>query len=82
MTAIVETDAKLANLAPRSQAVANDDLAKWSAALQGAAVVATSAASAPSIGAMIGARGCVTADGAGVYTVSVAWQGMSATAAG
>ncbi|MEO6747500.1 MAG: type IV pilus modification protein PilV [Caldimonas sp.] len=63
------------------QAVANDDLAKWSATLQGAAVAATSAASAPSIGAMIGARGCITADGGGVYTVSVAWQGMSATAA-
>ena len=27
------------------------------------------------------ARGCVTADGGDVYTVSVAWQGMSPTAA-
>ena len=57
--------------------VAQNDLSAWSTALLGAAEVQAG----NQIGAMLGARGCVTNDGGGVYTVSVAWQGMSATAA-
>ena len=57
--------------------VALADMSAWSAALQGAAETQGT----DKVGAMIGARGCVTADGADVYTVSVAWQGMSSTAA-
>jgi type IV pilus assembly protein PilV len=30
------------------------------------------------VGAMIGARGCVSSPSAGVYMITVAWQGMSA----
>lgn len=57
--------------------VALADLSAWSAALQGAAETQGT----DKVGAMIGARGCVTADGADVYTISVAWQGMASTAA-
>jgi type IV pilus assembly protein PilV len=57
--------------------VALADMSAWSAALQGA----TETQGTDKVGAMIGARGCVTADGADVYTVSIAWQGMSSTAA-
>lgn len=59
------------------QAVANADLTAWSSALLGAAEVQ----GGNNVGVMLGARGCVTADGGDVYTVSVAWQGMSPTAA-
>ena len=59
------------------QAVADVDLAAWSTALQGA----TEVQAGNNIGAMLGARGCITSDGSNVYTVTVAWQGMSATAA-
>lgn len=59
------------------QAVANADLATWSSALLGAAEIQAG----NKIGAMLGARGCITSDGSDVYTVTVAWQGMSPTAA-
>ncbi len=54
---------------------ANADLAAWDSLLKGANETAAGA----SVGAMIGARGCVSVIGAGVYLVSVAWQGMSDT---
>jgi len=57
--------------------VALADMSAWSTALQGAAETQGT----DKVGAMIGARGCITADGGDVYTVSVAWQGMSNTAA-
>lgn len=60
-----------------NELTAQTDLSDWSNALMGAAEVQAGV----NIGAMIGARGCVTADGSGAYTVTVAWQGMSATAA-
>lgn len=53
---------------------ANSDLAAWDNLLKGAA----ESAGGNRVGAMIGARGCVTYVAAtGVYTVSVAWQGLS-----
>lgn len=65
--------------------VAKRDLCAWSTMLKGAAE--TSAAG--SIGAMAGARGCITEIQApdptngvctpGIYEVAVAWQGMVAT---
>lgn len=72
------------------QAIAIQDMNDWSALLSGAAET-TGGSNA---GAMIGARGCVSYDatqevisaitglpiaGSGIYTVSVAWQGMGDT---
>ena len=69
-------------------ALANSSLTEWDQALQGAAETLSGA----SIGAMIGARGCVSYDattelinpatggiisGTGQYTVAVAWQGLN-----
>ena len=59
------------------QAVANDDLTKWSDALYGAAETLN----ATSIGAISAARGCVVDNTGGVYTVSVAWKGIAPTSA-
>jgi type IV pilus assembly protein PilV len=59
------------------QSRALQDLSDWSALLQGAAETAGS----NNVGAMIGARGCVSYDPTSLtYLVSVAWQGMGATA--
>lgn len=63
--------------ASASELVALADLTAWSSALLGAAEVKDG----NNVGAIIAARGCITDDGGGVYTVSVAWQGMSATSA-
>jgi type IV pilus assembly protein PilV len=58
--------------------LANSDLAAWDNLLKGAAETSGSAR----LGAMIGARGCVSFSAAsGVYLVSVAWQGMANTTA-
>lgn len=57
---------------------ATADLTEWHALLQGAAE--TSAGE--SVGAMIGARGCVWQEPmSGIYQVSVAWQGLGRTTA-
>jgi type IV pilus assembly protein PilV len=57
---------------------ANSDLAAWDNLLKGAAETS----SGNLVGAMIGARGCVTYTAAtGVYLVSVAWQGLADSAA-
>lgn len=66
------------------QAVANADLAAWDTALKGGAEQDGTS----KVGAMIGARGCVTYETAtdplgvtyNVYRVSVAWQGLAKTA--
>lgn len=70
----------------------NADLNAWHQALLGAAESVTSPAAAA--GAMVGARGCITYDptqqltdpvtlapipGSGIYTISVAWQGLGGT---
>jgi len=63
------------------RATANADLAELDSLLQGAA----EALSAAKIGSVSGARGCiasaVNADSSVTYTLAVAWQGSSATAA-
>jgi len=56
---------------------ANADLAAWDNLLKGTSE--TSAGN--SVGAMIGARGCVSLTAGGAYLVSVAWQGLNETSA-
>jgi len=58
--------------------LANSDLTAWNGLLAGAAEVSGT----NNVGAMIGARGCVSFDPvSGVYMVSVAWQGKTQTTA-
>lgn len=73
------------------QAQAASDLAQWESLLQGSAETS----GGNSIGAMIGAKGCISYGGAateiidpktaavmpgtGLYTVSIAWQGLGST---
>lgn len=58
---------------PTSLASRKDiDLGEWCNALQGAG----EKLSGNSVGAMIGARGCVESLGSGEYMLTVAWQGM------
>jgi type IV pilus assembly protein PilV len=56
------------------------DLSAWSSLLAGA----SETSGGTNLGAMVGARGCVTAPNPNpdnIYTVSVAWQGLTATRA-
>jgi len=69
--------------------MADNSMAEWDGLLKGSAEVLAGA----SVGAMIGARGCVSYDastevpdttgaphpGTGIFTVAVAWQGMTDT---
>jgi type IV pilus assembly protein PilV len=58
------------------KAIAVTDMEDWNNLLLGAAEVTTGS----NTGAMIGARGCVSYDAAAdLYTVAVAWQGLSKT---
>jgi type IV pilus assembly protein PilV len=73
---------------------ANADLAAWDLLLRGSAETSTTgvdckATPGSCVGAMIGARGCIRYDastevagiaGTGVFTVTIAWQGLAATA--
>lgn len=61
--------------------IADLDKCEWSKSLQGAAETVT--ASSAKVGAMIGARGCIeqVSTDPYVYRISVAWQGVGATAA-
>ena len=54
------------------------DITQWSSLLEG-----TNETAGGNVGAMVGTRGCVTLDDPATrtYTVSVAWQGMTATKA-
>jgi len=69
---------------PTGNAIADNDLCEWHAALLGAAEKDTGA---NNVGAMIGARGCIAQSGVPVagaaseYLVAVAWQGLNSTAA-
>jgi len=64
---------------PNQQATAISDLQQWNDLLTGAAEVD---ASGENVGAMIGARGCISFDaGTGAYTITVTWQGLGETAA-
>ena len=59
------------------------DQCAWSAALIGAAETTGTcdlATGANCVGAMIGARGCISTIGANIYLIEVAWQGLSPTA--
>ena len=71
------------------QALFQSDMTDWDAALKGAAEISGGSR----VGAMVGARGCVSYDaatelvdslgaaitGSGIYTVEVAWQGVGNT---
>lgn len=60
----------------QTRLLANSDLAEWDRALQGAAETSGVA----QVGAMAGARGCVSFDTlTSTYTIAVAWQGMTDT---
>lgn len=63
-----------------AQIRAATDLQEWDALLKGSAEVA---ADTSKVGAMVGARGCISADATltGVYWVSVSWQGNGKTVA-
>lgn len=59
------------------QATAIQDMIGWSNLLTGSAELSGTT----SVGAMIGARGCVSSDvTTGIYRVSVAWQGLGSSA--
>lgn len=61
-----------------TQALATNDMTAWDGFLKGN----SEAQDGKSVGAMIGARGCVSFDAAtSTYTVAVAWQGIVDTAA-
>ena len=63
---------------------AGRDLCEWDAALKGAAEASGGACTANGtncVGAMVGARGCITSPAANQYLVEVVWQGMAPTAA-
>ena len=57
--------------------IAGKDLCAWNNILVGAA----EKSGTRKIGAMIGARGCITNPAANVYLITIAWQGLSPTAA-
>lgn len=60
----------------QSKDMVDDSVDQWSAQLQGAGETKGGV----SVGAMIGARGCVSFDSStGIYTVVVSWQGMNDT---
>lgn len=76
-TSITEPLCGMGSAEASSRAI--EDLLEWSALLAGAAETLDGG----NVGAMVGARGCVTADNAAnrVYTVSIAWQGLTPTRA-
>jgi type IV pilus assembly protein PilV len=53
--------------------IAQQDLNAWCRSLQGSAEILGT----QSVGAMVGARGCVESTGPQQYAITVAWQGMS-----
>ena len=62
----------------QANTLATSDLSAWSGLLTGTAETLGGS----NLGAMVGARGCVSFDIAtGIYLVSVAWQGIATTAA-
>lgn len=58
--------------------VAEKDICEWAKELRGASEVS---AGGIQLGAMIGARGCITSPAANQYLVSIAWQGIQPTTA-
>jgi type IV pilus assembly protein PilV len=57
--------------------IAADDSTEWCLALQGASETDDSSGSVVNVGAMLGGRGCVTAEDANtLFRVTVVWQGL------
>jgi len=76
--ATVPTNCTAAVGTAATRAIATADLAAWDAALKGAA----EQQGVNQVGAILGARGCITYDAAtNSYRVAVAWQGMAPTVA-
>ena len=64
--------------------LADKDLCQWDQALKGAAEASGTCnltTGANCVGAMLGARGCVTSPAANQYLIQVVWQGMAKSAA-
>jgi type IV pilus assembly protein PilV len=71
-----------ASIAGAAKARADADIAAWNALLLGAGETITVGGVTSNVGALLGARGCITRDGStGALKVSVAWQGMAPTVA-
>ncbi|MBC7976332.1 MAG: type IV pilus modification protein PilV [Myxococcales bacterium] len=70
----IKDDIGLAAVDCAGKTAAALDLCEWGNQVNGAAEVT---AGGTKVGAMIGARGCVTLASANVYMVTVAWQGFS-----
>lgn len=56
---------------------ADKDLCEWSLLIRGA----TELQGSTKLGALTGARGCITSPAANEYLISIAWQGVQATGA-
>lgn len=54
------------------------DIRQWCLALQGASEQTGTGTTAASVGAMIGARGCIESLNDNQYMITVAWQGLGA----
>lgn len=76
--ATIDIDATMCPAATAEQlARTNQDIREWNNLLLGS----SEQSGGRDVGAMLGARGCVTAVSAGVYQVSVVWQGGGPTVA-
>jgi len=63
----------------QSKAMVDGEVTRWNQSLQGSSETSSGGAS---IGAMIGARGCISFDPVGnAYMLTVTWQGLGETAA-
>lgn len=56
---------------------ADKDICEWSLLIRGEAEKSGTTA----VGAMLGARGCISSTGANQYLITIAWQGIRATGA-
>ncbi len=63
--------------ASAAQVRVTQDLTEWRDLLLGAAELSGT----DKVGAVLGARGCITKDASNLFQISVAWQGLSATTA-
>lgn len=64
---------------PSTLGIADRDFSEWDGLLKGASEINADASTA---GAMMGARGCINYDATNdVYTIVIAWQGLTKTAA-
>lgn len=52
------------------------DLRQWNELLKGSAETVTASGVTSQVGAILGARGCISKAASGVFQVSVAWQGV------